>query len=290
MSEDWKIPVSLPLFTDAYAQELIDKAKTEPRKAKAFDTRFRFSDAGRCSRQLGYEDLGVEPEVWDVASLHVAAFGTHYHELLQDALQRRYPNVKVEVKSVIVDLDSGHADALVEIDGVLWLYELKTKSTFQFDAAVGVNRKAFARKKEGAGGPGLDVIIQGGLNAMANHCDMLAVGYVCFENYSVGLAEKIGLRQMDRFLAEWHIPREVWEPLAHAEVERLKEIAETVDLGYLPEREMFDEDHWGELIVLNPSLSRPHWRCQYCSFRGRCEDDGGGTIPIPVDIRPEDIA
>lgn len=299
MPELWQVPVMKPLFTDALAQELVDAAKTADRKAKAFDTRIRFSDSGRCARQLAYEDLGVTPEVWDAASLHVAFIGTTYHELLQAAIQRRFPGCKIEVKGIVPEANnSGHCDAtaIEEIIQVIvrnWkggdvLFELKTKGTYQFDKSVGIMRKSF--KRSDPKGPALEVIMQAGMNARANNCETVVVGYVCFENFSVGLAEKVGLRQMDRFLAEWHIPRSVWEPVTEREIERLQEVMQSVDLGYLPEREVYDEnpwyqDHIAELKIIAPEASKPAWNCDYCSFRARCEEDGPGTVEIPVAIR-----
>lgn len=294
MPETWKFPVMQPLFTDALAQELVDAAKTADRKAKAFDTRIRFSDSGRCSRQLAYEDLGAEPEAWDAASLHVAFLGTTYHELLQGAIQRRFPGCQIEVKGIVAEAsNSGHCDALAD-EAIItivvtdWkggrvLYELKTKGTYQFDKAVGVMRKSY--KRSDPKGPALEVVLQGGMNAKAHDCETLVIGYVCFENFSVGLAERVGLRMMDRFLAEWHIPKSVWEPLTDRETDRLKEVLDAVDLGYLPEREVYDENKWGELLTIAPEGSKPPWQCQYCSFRIQCEDDGPGTVEIPVTLR-----
>lgn len=294
MPESWQFPVNQPIFTDALAQELVDKAKTADRKAKAFDTRLRFSDSGRCSRQLAYDDLGVIPEVWDAASLHVAHIGSVYHELLQGAIQRRFPHCQIEVKGRVPECDnSGHCDALADETVLMvvvtdWkggktLYELKTKGSYQFDKAVGVMRKSF--KRGDPKGPGLEVILQAGMNAKAHNCETVVIGYVCFENFSVGLAEKVGLRQMDRFLAEWHLPKEIWQPLVDREIARLNEVLESVDLGYLPEREVYDEKTWGELTTIAPEDSRPAWNCQYCSYRVQCEDDGPGTVEIPVTIR-----
>lgn len=299
MPESWQQPVMKPLFTDALAQELVDAAKTADRKAKAFDTRIRFSDSGRCARELAYSDLGVEPELWDAASLHVAFIGTTYHELLQGAIQRRFPGCKIEIKGIVPEADnSGHCDAMAEGSVILvvvtdWkggrtLYELKTKGTYQFDKAVGIMRKSY--KRSDPKGPALEVIMQGGMNARAHDCETLVVGYVCFENFSVGLAERVGLRQMDRFLAEWHIPKNVWEPLVEREIERLQEVMQSVDLGYLPEREVYDEDPWyqdhvAELKTIAPEPTKHAWNCDYCSFRARCEEDGPGTVEIPVAIR-----
>ena len=286
MPEHWQFPVLEPLFTDALAVELVEQARGA-RKPRAFDTRLRFSDAGRCARQIAYDALGVVPAAWDPASIHVAAVGTFYHELLQAAILRRYPGAEIEVKGRLPGLsNSGHADVRAPADAISavvsnWgggdvLYELKTKSTYQFDTACGVMRKGW--KRGDPKGPGLEVILQAGLNAIANDCQTVVVGYVCFENYSVGLAEKVGLRQMDRFLAEWHIPVEVWRPLADDEIRRLETVLATIDADHLPERHAYDDA--GDITILEPEAQKPPWQCQYCSFRTQCEADGPGIVEV----------
>lgn len=291
MPQSWQFPIGQPLFTDSLARELVEQDRNSPRKAKAADTRLRFSDAGKCARQIAYDLLGLEGDGMDPASLHVANTGTVYHELLQAAIARRYPGAQMEVKGNLdpVLSNSGHADAYIAADVIAnvdpsWdggdvLFELKTKSTFQFDKAVGVMRKGW--KRGTPEGPGHEVILQAALNAEANGCRTLIIGYVCFENFSVGLAEKVGLGQFDRFLAEWVIPYEVWHPMLADEIDRLTHVLDTVDDGLLPERTVYDDD--GSLITIDPEAVRPHWRCNgYCSYRYQCELDGPGIVPIPA--------
>lgn len=307
MPESWKFPVNQPLFTDCLAQALVDTAKvkgtydtpvksifSDSAKARAFGTRVRFSDSGRCARQIAYDDLGVEQEQWDAASLHVAFVGSMYHELLQAEILKNYPGSQIEVKGIVPEANiSGHTDAIVDAasmtavvddwDGGSVNYELKTKGSYQFDKAVGIMRKSF--KRGDPKGPGLEVVLQAGMNARAHNCETVVIGFVCFENFSVNLAEKVGLRQMDRFLAEWHIPKEVWQPLVDNEIARLRDVLHNVDEGFLPDREVYDENAWGELEVLNPEDSRAPWQCVYCSHRIQCEEDGPGMPEIPVQMR-----
>jgi len=214
--------------------------------------------------------------------------GTTYHELLQAAIQRRYPTAEIEVKGIVHEANnSGHCDALVTVNGTRLLYELKTKTSYQFDKAVGMMRKAWKRGEPK--GPALEVIMQAGFNARAHDCDTVVVGYVCWESYSVGLAAKVGLKNQDRFLAEWHIPKSVWEPLVERETDRLMEILDTVDGGFLPEREVYDEGPWyaeqlAETVVIGPEGTHP-WNCDYCSHANQCLADGPGMVEIPVELR-----
>lgn len=289
--EAWKYPVAEPLFTDAFVSEVIEREATEGRKAKAYPTRLRFSDAGRCARAIAYDVLRYPRRQDDAAALHVMAVGTIYHEALQAALLRRYPSAVIEPKGIVESCsNSGHADAVVpetEISAVVpgWqggslLYELKTKGTYQFDQAVGILRKQW--KPRDPKGPGHSVILQAGLNALAQGCETIAIGYVCFENYSLGLAERAGLRHMDRFLAEWHIGKDVWGPLVDAEIARLSGILATIDGGHLPVRTTYDDD--GEWTELDPRAKKAPWQCDYCCFRDQCEEDGAGFVPLTPDF------
>lgn len=292
MPDRWQYPVTVPVITDALAQEIVDAARAAGRKPTAFGTRLRFSDAGKCTRAVAYGALGLEGDGIDPSGLHVAWIGTLYHEHLQAALQRRYPGAEIEVKGHLPDVtDSGHADALLsedvltavipEWDGASALYELKTKSSFQFDKAVGYMRKSW--KAKDPEGPGREVILQAGLNALANDCDTLIVGYVTFENISVTAAEKLGLRHFDRFLAEWHIPKDVWLPMVERELDRLHFVLDCIDGGQLPDRNVYADD--GDLLEIGPEQVRPHWSCSYCGFRLQCEKDGPGIVPVPVELR-----
>lgn len=272
MPESWRFPVAEPLFVDALAQEIITEAKEKGPKPTAYATRLRFSDAGKCARAISYSARGLPGEPFDPASLHVAWVGTKYHEFLQEALAKRFPGCEIEPKGIVDDItNSGHADAVVRgtpLGDVL--FELKTKSSYQFDKAIGYFRKAW--KSAPPEGPGLEVILQAALNASAHTCTTIVIGYVTFENISINAAEKLGLRHFDRFLAEWHVPKDVWQPLLDQEKERLAHILECVEEGTLPRRLAYDDA--GELQELDPLASRPPWQCTYCSFRELCIEDG----------------
>lgn len=277
-------PVDRPIFTDALIAELIAEARTAERKAQAYPTPFRFSDAGACSRVLAYAALGLEPtEPMDAAGLWVTGLGTMIHEMLQAALKRRYPQARVEIKGLIETVTSGHCDALVVINGVRWLYELKTTGGYAYDKATGLNRKG--HKRGDPAGPRRGALLQAGLNAMAHECSMVAIGYIAMEAVSMQLAEKLGLTQLDRVLAEWHIPEEVWRPLAEDEIVRQRQILQAIDTGQLPVAQAIDDD--GEPEYLDPLARRPSWRCVYCRYRSRCEHDGAHRQQLPDDLREE---
>lgn len=279
---NWRLPVPPDdiLFTDALITEWMAAAESAGEKAKAFpDSRLRFSDAGICSGQLAYKGLGVKPDhpTLDPAGLWVTGLGTMIHELLQAALRRRYPHLLVEVKAII-RFTSGHCDAVVEIDGIRWLYELKTVGGFAFQKAIGLERYEIKNPQ----GPRRSAILQAGLNALANDCHNIAIGYIALEAVSVQRAAKTGLGQLDRILAEWHLDHEDWMPMALAELARQQAVLADIDSGWLPKKSAPDDE--GKLVDLDPLASRVPWQCEYCSFRQRCEGDGAARTPIPVEV------
>ena len=77
-------------------------------------------------------------------------------------------------------------------------------------------------------------------------------------------------------MAEFHVPRDVWEPMAQAELDRMNEIGEVVQHGYLPRR-MAVEDN-GNVSELDP-FGR-FWQCDYCAFRTTCVNDGASLVYI----------
>lgn len=271
-------PVDQPILTNV----LIDKihAANEERgtKPKAYDTAFRYSDAGQCARKIGFASLGYrQTEPMDLAGDWVTYLGTLVHEKLQEALQERWPDAEIEGKSSHMDLTSGHFDALVKLpDGRDVLYELKTKGTYGFDLSVGILRKQW--KRADPEGPGMGAKIQGALNAVAAGADLLVIGVIGFEAISKGFAEKIGCSEEDRIMAEWHYTREEFEPWALAELDRLREVKEVLDASTLPARWGLDDDM--EHTEFDPAKGK--FPCTYCSYKSLCEFAGPGPVALPI--------
>jgi hypothetical protein len=282
-------PVSVPLLTNVLIAKIHAANEEAGPRAKAFDTPFRYSDAGKCARQIGFASLGYrQTEPMDLAGSHVTWLGTLMHEKLQEALLERYPDAEVEGTSSLgstdgvqsfftSDLTSGHFDALLTLpDGRLCLYELKTKGTYGFDLAVGILRKQWKRQEPE--GPGMGAKIQGALNAVAAGADLLVIGVIGFEAISKGFAEKIGCSEEDRIMAEWHYEREEFEPWALAELDRLREIKDTLDHETLPARWGIDDD--GNHVEFDPAKEK--FPCTYCSYLSLCRFAGPGPVPLPI--------
>jgi hypothetical protein len=96
------------------------------------------------------------------------------------------------------------------------------------------------------------------------------------EAIAVGKARYLKLSSLERFTAEWLIEEDVWGPLVDKELVRLAKIRNIVEQGMLPDRVDLDDDGNSEPI---PDTSK-HWRCDYCPYRTRCDQDGPGRVAL----------
>ena len=279
-----KTPAQIRL-TDSLIREWVEAERERGKKPTAHDTRFRYSGAGDCARYLAYAALDDSTDsTMDAGGVWVTGLGTRIHEWVQEAMVRRFPNAKLEIPTTL-GLTSGHCDAVVPAtdmeaafpgwDGGDVLYELKTMGTTKFDKQTGIKRRY--RKIENPDGPAMTAIIQGGLNAMANNCETVIIGSIALECVSVGVAGAIGLTDFERFIAEWVIPREVWEPAAEAELRRIEKIDTLLQGGLLPDRE--------RVANLNgdpePIKFERDWKCNgYCEYADQCFMAGEGIVEI----------
>lgn len=279
--------IDTPLITGALVDEL--HVASAVKKPTAMGTPLRYSSAFGCARQQGYAAFDVVPtEPMDEAGAWATGLGTIIHEKLQDALSRKFPSSRFEVPSKIDDI-SGSCDALIasseindDAQGTHVLYELKTMGTYSFDKQVGWNRM---RGTVGEGkGPAMKAIAQAGMNAMGIMAgdptisiEWLVMGSITFEALSKNKAANAGVSGVNRFLAEYWIPKEEWFPIADSEIQRMNAIAHAVDQGYLPDRMGVGDD--GGIIALNPNIGK-FWQCDYCAFRTHCQQDGGGQVRI----------
>ena len=279
--------VSNPVITSLLVEEL--HIKSQVPKPTAKNTPLRYSSTFSCGRQQGYAAFNADPtEPMDEAGAWVTGLGTIVHEALQEAIGRRFPSAQFEVPSMIGDFLSGSCDALIDTydvgtnyGGTHVLYELKTMGTYAFDKQVGWNRlRGTINNPQGPAGK---AVAQAGLNALGIEgenpeirIETLVMGSIGFEALSKNKANNMGIEGVNRFLAEFNIPRSEWEPLATEELARMEGMAFNIDAGYLPDRLAINDD--GNLVILNPVSSA--WQCEYCMFRSLCHDDGEGQVRI----------
>lgn len=265
-----RAPVPVPMLTSILVDAIADANEAEGKRPKAFDTMFRHSDSG-CTRKFAFSNLGFdETEPMDLAGEWVTWLGKLVHEKWQEAAEAKFgPACEVEVRVRFDDLTSGHLDALIVTDeGLKITFELKTGATSKYDKAFGYDRRKWVRKEPE--GPKLSDIIQGSLNAVASNADLLIIGYMSFEAISKGSAEKNGVDELGRFMAEWHYSREEFEPLALFQLGRLNETKAWIDRGDLPPRWGLNDK--GYSTTLDPQGD--NWECLYCPYRSLCIEAG----------------
>lgn len=276
-------PINNPIITNLLVQEWWERAQTP--KPTALNTPLRYSSAYGCSRQQSYAAFEAQPtEPMDHAGAWVTGVGTLIHEALQEAIGRRFPNAKFEVATGFDDYLSGSCDAYIpsaDLGGIgSVLYELKTMGTFSFDKQVGWNRMRGDFKYPE--GPAQKAIAQAGMNALGveKHLGVtityVVLGSITFEALSKQKAAKMFIDGPNRVMAEFWLEREMWEPLALEELERLEKLGELVKNGWLGDRDGRDDE--GNKVILDPHGKA--WQCEYCSFRTVCAADGPGVINI----------
>jgi len=264
------------LFANLLADKMQERDIERGKKPTAMNTKFRYSSAGSCARQQAYTALGEETtELWDVCSAYVTGLGETIHELLQEAIQDKYPNAQFEIPSKVNDNISGSCDALLNMNnGDKVLIEIKTRGQYAWQKETGYGMW----KQVEPEGPKWGAIAQAGMNALAlgaEHVVMISLAKECI---SAGKAQKMNIVDPhERYAAEWWIPREEWEAYALAEIERVDAIVSTLDSGFLPEPEVVDDN--GNRVKIK-HLS--HWSCDYCDYKSLCKSDGPGQVPVQI--------
>lgn len=287
MTEHWQHPVTQPLLTTLWTERLMEDNRDKP---TAMGTAFRYSNAMNCSRRITLDALGARPsDPIDPAGIHVTTIGTWIHEQMQAAVGAKYPGATFEVKSSVKDVVSGSADGVLDISSVIvtWAggkisWEIKSIGGFGFKKAVGMAGRGY--KRGSPEGPRIGAIVQAALNAAGNDCDTVIVSYISLEAISKQAAQVVGFGEFDRFTAEWHIPRDIWEPLAEAEVARIAYLDEHYvkpslagDI-VLPPGDAYE----GEWERISPNDARRHWSCEYCPHLSTCLGVEAGALDLPV--------
>lgn len=292
-------PDSDPRFVHLLVAEMARFNEAEGPKPTAFGTRIRHSDAGKCSRAIGYRAAGVpESNPMDLPGVWVTSLGTIIHEHWQNALQAVYPDADIEPRLRIDGLDaSGHADAVVTLPDRKVLVELKTTGGFSYKMKVG--------ERGSPEGPSYEHILQAALNGMAIDADEIVIAYIATEAISKQAAgRKKHLTELSRFCAEWTFTREQFEPLARQETQRLAAILGLLDAGELPRRVIPSPELPKGHEIVDPSAGRyevkdsegrisdtgTFWACVYCPWQTLCATTTPGRIPVSDVTRREAVA
>jgi hypothetical protein len=284
-----RTPDRNPWFASATINAWWDKYQADGRdkKPNAIEgTRFRASNAGRCSRFLAYTFAGEEPsdppgaaEVWRME------MGTLTHELVQEAVSRAFPGSECEVKVRHTGTDgSGHMDMLVRRDGRTSSVEIKTVGRYKFEAmTVGVYRKP-------PEGPSWSYVAQGSINAysMDEQPDELVIVVLSLENIGADRAQLICPSEFARFSAQWTFSKEEYVEIAERELRRVDQIMQRTDADgpqaverRLPDprygRNRVADPSTGLLTILDgagePAGKDKAWECGYCNYSSLCVAD-----------------
>ena len=300
------LPDDEPRFVQVLAESWADAH--DDGKPTALGTSFRHSDAGACGRAISLTAAGIPAsDPMDLAGVWNVGLGHRLHDAWQAALIDRHPGAEVEVKVATPGVDgSGHIDAIIRVtdfDGVppdtplppdeiagrtrTIAYELKTIGGYGYKAAIGV-----ARKGADAEGPKTAHILQAALNGLAADADEVVIGYLSKECVSVKVAESYRLPEAERFMAEWTIAREVYEPLALKEAERVAGLLALVEDGVLgrrtvpyemePAAEITEPATGGWTIEKDGETQGvgSYWGCDYCRYQSLCTLTGPRRIPV----------
>lgn len=234
-----------------------------------------------CARRIAYGISGYEEtDPPDLASYWRFGLGSAVHDMWQPILKKVFPGAEIEAICQSWDmLTSGHADALVVIDGRRIVIELKTINGFGFKQAVGARGPAE--------GPRYASIVQCALNAHTLDADEMVVVDLSLENLSPREMAKLGwVESWRKFSAEWTFGREEIDAIATAELARLGEIVGLAADGVLAPRSIPDPGLPPGAIITDPSRGAWQlvdgetivdvgvtWHCSYCPMQRQCADD-----------------
>lgn len=307
--QGWR-PDPQPRFASVLAENWMAKElERGPRPRAVADKRFRHSDAGGCSRAIAYAALDLPPSnPMDIAGFWATGMGSLLHEQLASALKSRYGDaIEDEVVCVIDGFEgSGHADLVQTRRGMpedsgpphRVVVEVKTVGGFAYKLAVG--------ERGAAKGPNWSYVVQGALNGLALGADEVVIALLARDVISVQAAQRKGYGELVRFCAEWTLPREVFEPIARAEIERVSKILMLLDHGEhiavdgtatqgllpkrfipdpeLPKGHVITDPTWGTWVETDSEGRMTNagstWHCGYCRWQDTCATTGPGRVPV----------
>lgn len=287
----WARAVARGWFID----HLNDKLPAE--KIKFLDSvrgyRFTPGDAGKCSRQLGFKSFGLERGAFDLTGRVRMWRGTVMHTEIEDYLQDMLPaDAEVSFEVGVRTKDgflAGFADAVIKwATGDVTVVETKTTSPSAYAGKLGAY---------GDQGPQYSHVAQGAIYAQCLGATELVVLYVAQSAMTGPQMSKLCRDEIDAWAASWTFDRETVGYIADRELSRMREVADLVDQGILPDPKFVD---WGipdEAVVTKvganggawvhtpdgedtPTDVGTNWGCKYCDWFQACRDIGIGSVVV----------
>lgn len=291
-----RAPRRQPILSHLLAQrwfEELDDAFSQPAIPEAGPYRASMANS-RCNRQLAYQLAGTErTNPMTVADAWRMNIGTMVHDGLMDTLRRLDPTSQADLATDLRAIGipgSGRLDQLVDVENTTT--GKITKTAAEYKTVNGFKFKKQATDFSGPPeGPSYGAMVQGATTALVHDADVLIVASLSLENLSPAMLSKLGGgTEIDRFVAEWSLPRSGIELLAEGERDRVAEVLPVAleDPKKVP-RTLVDLDHAAGTVVVSPNNGATvtydadgetvigtgkTWYCDYCSFRDRCIEDG----------------
>lgn len=113
-------------------KELIDKYYSENQREDKIPTKFYISDAGKCPRTIFFKFKQAPKEKIDPRIMRIFEAGELLHNYIFSILYRSKIGAVTEIPIPPNDLISGRADAILCIDKVNYLLDIKTINSMQF--------------------------------------------------------------------------------------------------------------------------------------------------------------
>lgn len=250
------------------------------------EARVRHSNAGRCARAIGYWLTGVTPSnPPSEADFYRFAIGRQMHDewqkdqiaaLTAAGWTHLVPEATCTIEWGGRTLTAGHADLFgITPNGERVMFELKTVNGFGYKNILGLGSDA--------PGPRSSDLVQGALNAFAMECSRLVMVYLAMELVGPSVARRHDLSEIARFGCQFSYYTPDYVPIAEAELNRLLDIVDTVELGQTPARRIPDPSLPISHEIINPlrgtwqveadgfiTDSGTTWQCNYCPFQDHC--------------------
>lgn len=260
----------------ALAVQMAGEREEEGDRPVAYGRRLRGSMAGKCSRAIGFEILGIEADLdFETTTLIAFEMGDAGHNIIQRTLKAHF-DAELEVPAdwfPIIDLainsDGVYPDRERFPDAERTNVEIKTVKAFSFDISTGI-------RERGETGPKYEHLLQAGLGAMAPSIKATRVRIIYMSKEDGRVAEwLIGL---DDPLP--HLDNTTIRAMVEAELERFAGILARLDAGELPRAVVP-----GFGLVASPpartSKGQP-WQCRYCRWQPTCAGLSPDVVTIPA--------
>lgn len=260
---------------------------------------YKASDAGKCSRALAYRAAKIpESDPMDITGHWNTTLGRFIHDQWEKATGEALADDPTVDAAFEVEYRFLDGRGIVRIDAVFTypgggvgmrdrvvVFEGKSITGYGYKSAIGKVRRGTP-----AEGPRSSAVLQAAIGGLCADADEIVVGNWAKEVLSASTYTEVD--NLARFVAEWTIPRETYEPLAKLELERVEGILALLDEGLLASRkipgvpgEIFDpmrgrwekRDAGGNILDTGTT-----WHCKYCDFQSLCVLTEPGRVDVEI--------